>query len=555
MSKALQVSSVSAPGFLGLNTQDPSLEISNGFAGIALNCVIDKFGRVGARQGYQKVNTSSGTLGANEVTVIHELIQTDGTLTVLFFGNGKLFKLGLSTAGAVAEYNIAQYGNNWTPAPPYTEYPLHSEYTSGASSLGTITELTYALPPPAEAPVFNAGNWQAASLNGIAYFFQINNDPIIYDPAVSTTTYRRVTEKSGYAGTVPSANVAISAYGRIWAANTTTNNTTVYFSDLLAGHVWSTGTAGSLDVSRVWSNGADEIMGLAAHNGFLFIFGRRQILVYANATTPSTMTLSDTISSVGCIARDTIQNTGKDVVFLSGSGLRSVLRTVQEKSAPLGDLSKNIRNDFLGIVASESDTQLRSVYSEQYGFYLLTCPTANKVFCFDTKTTLEDGSYRVTIWDNITPQSFCSRRNGDLLLGKTGFVAKYTGYQDDTSSYRMEYYTNNADLGNDGQTSIIKKIKILVVGGSNQAISIFWGYDFSSSYQSQTISIPTQTVSEYGIGEYNIAEYATGIILEELTAYGSGSGKVVQTGFEININGSPISFQKIEIQTKTGKLA
>jgi hypothetical protein len=544
MSKALQVSSVSAPGFLGLNTQDPSLEISNGFAGIALNCVIDKFGRVGARQGYQKVNTSSGTLGANEVTVIHELIQTDGTLTVLFFGNGKLFKLGLSTAGAVAEYNIAEYGSNGSPL---------AEYTQGVAGLGTVLELTYG--GGGTAPTFNAGNWQAASLNGVVYFFQINNDPIIYDPAVSTTTYRRVTEKTGYAGTVPEANVAISAYGRIWAANTTTNNTTVYFSDLLAGHVWSTGTAGSLNVAGVWPNGADEVMGLAAHNGFLFIFGRRQILIYSGATTPSSMTLSDTISSVGCIARDTIQNTGKDVVFLSGSGLRSVLRTVQEKSAPLGDLSKNIRNDFLGIVASESDTQLRSVYSEQYGFYLLTCPTANKVFCFDTKTTLEDGSYRVTIWDNITPQSFCSRRNGDLLLGKTGYVTKYTGYQDDTSPYRMEYYTNNADLGNDGQTSIIKKIKVLVVGGSNQAVSVFWGYDFSSSYQSQTISIPTQAVSEYGIGEYNIAEYATGIILEELTAYGSGSGKVVQTGFEININGSPISFQKIEIQTKTGKLA
>jgi hypothetical protein len=544
MSKALQVSSVSAPAFLGLNTQDPSLEISNGFAGIANNCVIDKFGRLGARQGYQNINTSSGTLGANDVTVIHELIQTDGTLTVLFFGNGKLFKLGLTTAGAVAEYNIAQYGSNATPL---------AEYTQGVAGLGSIVELTYG--GGGTAPTFNAGNWQAASLNNVVYFFQINNDPIIYDPAVSTTTYRRVTEKSGYVATVPKANVAISAYGRIWAANTTTNNTTVYFSDLLSGHVWSTGTAGSLDVSRVWSNGSDEIMGLAAHNGFLFIFGRRQILVYANATTPSTMALSDTISSVGCIARDTIQNTGKDVVFLSGSGLRSVLRTVQEKSAPLGDLSKNIRNDFLGVVASESDTQLRAVYSEQNGFYLLTCPTAGKVFCFDTKVTLEDGSYRVTIWDSIAPKSFCSRRNGDLLIGQTGFVTKYTGYQDNSSAYRMEYYTNNADLGNDGQTSIIKKIKILVVGGSNQAISIFWGYDFSSSYQSQTVSIPTQSVSEYGIGEYNIAQYATGIILEELTAYGNGSGKVVQTGFEININGSPISFQKIEIQTKTGKLA
>ena len=544
MSKQLTVNSVSAPGFLGLNTQDPSLEISNGFAGIALNCVIDKFGRVGARQGYQNVNTSSGTLGSNDVTVIHELIEANGTLTVLFFGNGKLFKLGLATAGAISEYNIAQYGSNATPL---------AEYTSGVAGLGTVLELTYG--GGGTAPVFNAGNWQAASLNGIVYFFQLNNDPIIYDPAVSTSTYRRVTEKSGYVGTVPNANVAISAYGRIWAANTLTNNTTVSFSDLLSGHIWSTGTAGSLDVSRVWSNGADEITGLAAHNGFLFIFGRRQILVYANATTPSTMTLADTISSVGCIARDTIQNTGKDVVFLSGSGLRSVLRTVQEKSAPLGDLSKNIRNDFLAIIASESDTQLRSVYSEQNGFYLLACPSSEKVFCFDTKTTLEDGSYRVTTWDSIEPKSFCARRNGDLLIGKTGFVTKYTGYQDGASSYRMEYYTNNADLGKDGLTSIIKKVKVLVVGGSNQSVSVFWGYDFSSSYQSQTVSIPTQAVSEYGIAEYNIAKYAAGITLQELTAYGNGAGKIVQTGFEVDINGFPISFQKIEIQTKTGKLA
>ena len=548
MSKELTVSSVSAPGFLGLNTQDPSLEISNGFSGIAVNCVIDKFGRVGSRQGYVNVNTTSGTLGANSITVIHELIETNGTLTVLFFGNGKFFKLGLSTAGANAEYNIAEYGSNGVPL---------AEYTQGVASLGTLLELTYG--GPGVAPVFTAGNWQAASLNGITFFFQTGNDPIIYDPAVSTTTFRRVSEKSGYVGTVPSANVAISAYGRIWAANTAANNTTVSFSDLLSGHVWSTGTSGTLDVSRVWSNGADEITGLAAHNGFLFIFGKRQILIYANATTPATMTLADTVSSLGCIARDSIQNTGKDVVFLSNSGLRSVLRTVQEKSSPLGDLSKNIRNDFQQVVASESLSEITSIYSEKEGFYLLSCPSSDKVFCFDTKTILEDGSYRVTSWNGLSPQSFCSRRNGDLLIGQTGFVTRYTGYQDNNSPYRMEYYTNNADIGKDGLSTIIKKIKITVVGGSNQSVSVFWGYDFTASYQSETVSIPTQSVSEYGTAQYGanaspVAQYASGISLQELVAYGNGAGKIVQTGFEVNIDGFPISFQKIEIQAKTGKL-
>jgi hypothetical protein len=548
MSKQLSISSVSAPGFLGLNTQDPSLEISNGFAGVAVNCVIDKFGRIGARQGYAKVNTSSGTLGANVITVIHELIQADGTLTVLFFGNGKFFKLITTFSGAPAEYNIAEYGANGVPL---------AEYTPGLANLGTVVELTYG--GGGTAPVFNAGNWQAASLNGVAFFFQKGNDPIIYDPAVSTTTFRRVSEKSGYVGTVPNANVAISAYGRIWAANTTANNTTVSFSDLLSGHVWSTGTSGTLDVSRVWSNGADEITGLAAHNGFLFIFGKRQILIYANATTPATMSLSDTVSSLGCIARDSIQNTGKDVVFLSNSGLRSVLRTVQEKSSPLGDLSKNIRNDFQQVVASESLSEITSVYSEKDGFYLLSCPSSDKVFCFDTKTVLEDGSYRVTIWDSLSPNSFCSRRNGDLLIGQPGFVTRYTGYQDDTNSYRMEYYTNNADIGKDGLTSIIKKIKLTVVGGSNQAVSFFWAYDFKANYQSETVAIPTQVISEYGIAQYGanatpVAQYASGISLQELVAYGNGAGKIVQTGFEVDIDGFPISFQKIEIQAKTGKL-
>ena len=98
MSQALQSYSVSAPGFYGLNTQDSPLDLASGFASIATNAVIDQYGRIGSRKGYSRVNPSSGNLGANNVGVIHELVQSDGTLTVLFAGNGKLFKLGASDA-------------------------------------------------------------------------------------------------------------------------------------------------------------------------------------------------------------------------------------------------------------------------------------------------------------------------------------------------------------------------------------------------------------------------------------------------------------------------
>ena len=53
MSQTLQVSAVSAPGFFGLNTQDAPLDLESGFALVATNCIIDKFGRIGARETLQ----------------------------------------------------------------------------------------------------------------------------------------------------------------------------------------------------------------------------------------------------------------------------------------------------------------------------------------------------------------------------------------------------------------------------------------------------------------------------------------------------------------------
>ena len=519
MSESLQIASVSAPGFFGLNTQDSPLDLNQGFASVATNCIIDQYGRIGSRQGWSRVNAAVGTLGSNNVGVIHELVQSDGTLTILFAGNNKLFKLDASNV---------------------------------------VTELTYG--GGGTAPTITANNWHCTSLNGITYFFQSTFNALIYDPAVSTTTFRRVTEKTGYIATVPDADICISAYGRLWAANTSTDKTTVFFSDLIAGHIWSTGTAGSLDVNRVWPNGSDEITGLAAHNGFLIIYGKRQILVYANATTPATMVLSDTVGGMGCIARDSIANTGKDVLFLSNSGVRSLARTITEKSSPLGDLSKNVRNDLIDYVSGETAKNIKSVYSEKQAFYLLTMPTSNIVVCFDTRIQLQDGSFRVTTWDSINPTALLSRRNGDLLIGKTGYIGKYELYLDDTATYRLQYYTNNSDIGTQNVTSILKKLKAIIIGGTSQYLTIKWGFDFSSNYNSANVEIPTQGESNYNIAEYGanattLAQYTSGVALQELAVSASGQGKIVQTGYEADINSSSLSIQKIEIQFKDGKSA
>jgi hypothetical protein len=210
-------------------------------------------------------------------------------------------------------------------------------------------------------------------------------------------------------------------------------------------------------------------------------------------------------------------------------------------------------------LASENLANCKAVYSELNAFYLLSLPVAKQVYVFDTKAQLQDGSARVTVWDSIEPTCFLSKRNGDLLFGKNGYLGKYDTYLDDASTYRLQYFTNYADFGDVNITSILKKIVVTVIGGSNQLFVVKWGFDFSGQYYSQALNIPQSTTAEYGIAEYGangspVAYYSGGIQLQTLVGQATGTGKVVQTGYETEISGFAVSIQKIEIQAKRGKL-
>lgn len=512
MTQQIQTFSITAPGFYGLNTQDSSLDLASGFALVANNCVIDQYGRIGARKGWVPQHVYNEILDGADIKMITEHIVDSGVSYIIGAGNNKLFKLDGST----------------------------------------LTELTYG--GGGTAPTITDDNWCVASLGSDLYLFQRGHDPLEFSANWSTTQYRRISEQPGYNGTVQQGNIAISAYGRVWNADTTTDKSTVQWSDIKAAQKYSTGSAGTLDTTSVWPHGNDIVVGLAAHNNFLFIFGLSNILVYSGATDPSTMKLYDAITGIGCIARDTIQNTGEDVIFLSSTGVRSVLRTIQEKSAPYRDLSKNVRNDLMIAAQGENLARVKSVYSPLESFYLLSMPVSKIVYCFDLKQQLQDGSSRVTTWDSITPTAFCYLRDRSLLIGKNSYIGKYAGHLDNTSSYRFQYFTNHTDLGTPSVTSVLKKLSVVVIGGSNQFVTIKWGYDFAGNYQAQNIKIPAQGIAYFGVSEYNIAEYSAGTSLQTLTAYPTGSGKVIQTGYESDIAGSALSVQKIEIQAKNGKI-
>jgi hypothetical protein len=512
MSQPIRTFSVTAPGFMGLNTQDSGVDMDSKFALEANNCVIDKFGRVGARKGWTTAHTTLAALGSANVESIGELIAADGSHTIIAAGNNKIFKL------------------------------------SGT----TLVELTYG--GGGSAPAITASNWQCAGLISGLIMFQEGYDPICYDPTVSATTYRRVSEHAGAAGTPPKANCGISAYGRLWAARTDTDKNTVYWSDTLTDHKWSGGSSGSLNLHGVWPQGGDEIIGLAAHNNQLIIFGSRQTLIYTGARDPSTMTLYDAIGNCGCVGRDTIQNTPSDVVFLSAGGVRALSRTIQEKSAPIATVSRSVNDDILGYTNNEtSGATIKSVYSPADSFYLLTFQDSLITYCFDMRSPLPDGSSRVTTWSGIAPKTYCYSIDRVLYMGQPGYIGKYEGYYDNSSSYRMTYYTSWVDFGDPIRTSILKKINMTVLGVSDQAIIYKWGFDYVPAIGSQTVNITDViTVASYGLTEYGVAEYNRNLVIDSISANAGGSGKVVQIGMECNVIGYPISVQRVDVYTKDG---
>ena len=514
--KPIQSLSVVAPGFFGLNTQDSGITLSSNYALVADNCIIDKFGRVGARKGWvtQTVDGST-TLSGMPVKFMMEHVNADNTVVTISGGNSKLLKEGDS-------------GNTFTDITPAL-YTITNDY------------------------------WKGASLYDHALIVQEGHEPIVYTESATPAT-QTITDYTGVAqsyGTSFPRDV-MAAYGRFWIHD----GSSIYWSTDIADVAFPSfngGTSGFLNISAVLPNNVDTIVGLAAHNGFLIIFCEKNIVVYKGAENPlGDFSLSDVIAGVGCVARDSIQQTGTDLLFLSDTGVRSLGRVLQEKSMPMRDLTKNVRDDLSDLlqIAFASDPQLKqvkSVYSEVNAFYLISFPTSNIVYCLDTRQPMEDGSYRVTRWVDYHATSFLRKRNRDLFIGYPNSINKYSGYLDDTATYQMRFLSPYMDMQDSTQVKILKKVTATVIGGNGQAFIIKCGFDYIDSYDSYPFIIDSGSASQYNIDEYNIAEYSKGSLIDKVDASVGGAGNVIQLGFETEVNNTSFSVQKLDIFMKTGR--
>jgi hypothetical protein len=273
------------------------------------------------------------------------------------------------------------------------------------------------------------------------------------------------------------------------------------------------------------------------------------------AVAGTTIFLKDTVEGVGCIERDSIQATGNDILFLSNRGVMSLGRLIQEKSLPLRDVSKNVRTDLMEMSNFES-LPVKSLYSAEDAFYLLTFPSSNTTYCFDVRQPMEDGSFRVTTWSGILPLAFNELASDGFYIGLSTGIVKYAGYLDDAATYQMSYYSNELDFGNPGILKFLKKFHITIIGGGSATANLNWAYDYSDNFSKQQFEFEASgVIGEYNVSEFNTtAEFTGGVEIQTPKVNTTGSGNVVKIGVVSTINNNAFAIQKIDILAKIGRL-
>lgn len=505
MSKPLVPLVIEAPGFLGLNSQNSGSVLPVGWATKLENVVWDDVGRLASRKGSQKVHANAIT-STPKIRSMFEYVNATGTPLNIFAADDKIFK----------------------------------------EASGTLTDISGSITTP------TGDDWQFQNFNGTVIGYQIGHAPITMTTVGGTFIDATNTQKAG--------GMCLSAWGRIW----TVFENTLYHSDLLINNMTG-GSSGSFDLAKFWPNGQDQAVALADFNGFLIVFGQNSIIVYENPDDPTLMTIVEGVDGDGCIARDSVQVIGKEILFLSNAGLKTLGRTIQEKSMPIQDVSKNVRDEMLNLVNSETDVQIKSVYNSRDGFYLLSLPVSNVSFLFDLKFPNEDGSLKVARW-GFAPTALSYTEALKMNMAVTdGFYSRYQDFKDEKASngtggtsYLMDFEGVWNDFGEEVSPllKILKRVSVVASGIPGGTVTLKWAVDYSNTFASQVLNFSEQSPSRFGIATFNTAgiTFASFGDFEQLKSSISRAGQVVKVGLAATISGSSFAIQRINLLAKIGKI-
>lgn len=502
------------PGKLGLNLQFSGSLLDAGWCSKASNCVLDVEGRIAARDGYT-VSTGTAIGSTPPVLTVHEYITGTGASSLIIAWDG-----GIGT---------------------------DIDDPSGSDISGAVTDTN--------------GHWNFQNFNEKVIGFQAGQKPIVY---TGTGSFATVVESGGTAPT-SALGVGLCAFGRVWGLDS--DGQTVKYCGLLDETDWNSASAGSIDMSKVWTGGMDSVTAIAAHNGSILVFGKNHIVIWDDLTgsqlgfDPVNMSVVDVVQGTGCLAQSTIAHVGEaDILFLSRHGVQSLGRLIQEKSTPISNISKYVRSALLGDLEFETLTEIKSTYNPEEGFYVLSLPTVGTSYVFNFTHRFQDKEGELilpaTTW-TLAPTALCSKTDGSLLMGGAGVVLTYGSLSGDNGTLiYFDYESAWLDLGEQiaNHLKFLKRIGSVLYVKNNSSIVFKWMVDFQDSPSSIARSVQDKDGAEWNIAEFSIAEWSGGVPLRILKVPARGAGQYYKVGVSSNVS-DQFAIQQLELFTKVGRIA
>lgn len=561
MAQAQQNVSIQAPSFQGINTEDSPLTQDATFSSRANNAVIDEFGRIGARKGFNNFFNSY------DLSNITPPSNDDYLVSI-----GSMHHVAGLPPVAVAKFE-------WRTAEVVTQTDYHLISIDMQTQQAVVMDHQGASQSNVDEDAFSG---TFVPFGDYVYLFSKDNSALELDPA---NNFARVLKDQ--AGFLPpqddsgnltggdiQAEVACSAYGRIWVSAVNGNRQQIWYSDLEDARVWYDGkavptdalnTGGAIEVSQYWPSGRDQIINIKAHNNMLVVFGRHSILFYGNPVgDPAAVGgiyLQDTIDGMGLISRDAVCSTGNDLLFIDDTGVRSLGRSVQEQSVPVGDLTMNVRQDFAFFITQTDDLSTISLsYWPQEGLTVANFPANKKAFVMDMKRFSQTGGARMTTWTEHVWDRALFVEDGvkdRVLLGSnngTG-MKEYRGYVDnETDSYRFSYQSNPLTFGDSVRQKFPKRMDLTIVTRDQPTTAYArWGSE-TLEYQ-KTLDVDSQIVGLWGEAQFGNSTFGQSAdTIKRYRVNTKGSGAFVTLGVDADIEGGVFSLQEINIQTLLGRI-
>lgn len=518
---------INSPGAAGVNTEQAGAILPPVWATELDNAVFDAAGRPSARKGWLELTT---TPGVGTVKRVHEYYTADGTSEIIYS----------------------------------TDSDIYTDVGTATSIEGTLG--------------VTDGNIKFVNFNDKCVAFGIGALGV---PAVYTNSvFDSITVNSGVA---PTSRIGTSAFGRLWGVDV--DGKTIRYSALLDETRWDEADGGGfIDMSQVWPSGQDNVVAIEEFQGDLIIFGSYNTVVWTDGVgsslgiLPDNMYVSDTIPGSGAMTQHAICRAAGDLWVLTNTGITALGRELVQRSTPINNISRNVQTELTEAMDNETDIDLITLeYNPQDNLVILVLPDGERQFCFDTRTPLDEQTYRATTWTSVLQTVAYVRFNRKLhgsFQTVPGVVMTNEGATDNGEDITFTYFSGWLELGEeiDKNLKFVKRLASFVFVEKNVIVTYSLQYDFGLKSVITQAAATGDVAAEWNSfewgdnGVYDVnnplltpgvdwGRWSGNIALRTIDVQSGGSGQYIRVGVNVDTQSGGFALQQLNLYAKLGRQA